>query len=79
MANKGQGTNYFINNGDTGVQTALIDDDGNAVFVKSTTSNIPSAKAGYSIACLLMNLTTGSLFTNQGSTTSCTFRDVNIY
>ena len=75
MANK-NGTNFFIDNGDTGVKTALTDDNGDAVLVRSTTANIPSAKTGYAIGCLLMNVTSGSLFINQGSNTSCTFRDV---
>ncbi len=73
MANKGVGTNYFTDNGDTGVQTALIDSDGFATLVKSTTANIPSAKANYQIGCMLQNITTGSLLVNQGTTASCTF------
>ena len=76
MATLGTGVNYYTDNGDTGVQTALIDEAGYALDVKSTTANIPSAKAGYQIGCVLHNITTGSILINQGSTTSCTFRDV---
>ncbi len=74
MANK-NGTNFFNDNGDTGVKTALTNDNGDAILTSATTANIPSAKTGYAVGCLLMNITTGSLFINQGSNTSCTFRD----
>lgn len=76
MANKGVGTNYYTDNGDTGVQTSMIDGDGYALDVKCTTANIPSAKANYQIGCVLHNITTGSVFINQGTTASCSFRDV---
>jgi hypothetical protein len=77
MADRYVGTGYFTDNGDTGVQTALIDSDGYACFVKATTANIPSAKAGYQIGCYLMDLTTGSAFVNRGTAASCTFVDLS--
>lgn len=76
MANRGVGTGYFTDNGDSGVQTALIDSDGYALFVKAATANIPSAKAGYQIGCHLADLTTGSFFLNRGTTASCSFVEV---
>lgn len=72
MAN-GNGTNYFTENGDTNVKTALIDENGNAMLVMSPSANVPSAKAGYGIGCLLLNTTSGSPFVNVGTATSCTF------
>ena len=76
MANE-NGTNLLVDNGDASVQTALTNEVGDAIFARClTTATIPSAKAGYAIGCLLTNGTTGSLFINQGSATSCTFRDV---
>lgn len=78
MAND-NGTNLFIENGDTGVKTALTNDALDAVLVHATTANIPSGKAGYAVGCLLMNTTTGTLFINQGTVASCSFQDVNRY
>ena len=79
MANK-NGTNFLTDNGDASVQTSLVNEVGDAVMARClTTATIPSAKAGYAVGCLLTNGTTGSLFINQGSTTSCSFQDVNRY
>lgn len=72
MANK-NGTNYFVENGDTNVKTSLSDENGNAVLVMSPSANIPAAKAGYAVGCLLINTTSGSPYVNIGSTTSCSF------
>ena len=79
MANK-NGTTFLTENGDASVFTALTDESGNATMARcASTATIPSAKAGYAVGCLLTNATTGSLFINQGSTTSCSFQDVNRY
>lgn len=79
MANT-SGTNLLTDNGDASVQTSLIDESGNAVMARcASTATIPSGKAGYAVGCLLTNGTTGTLFINQGSTTSCSFQDVNRY
>lgn len=77
MASNKSGTNFFTDNGDTGVQTSLTDGSGNAVLVKATTANVPSAKANYSVGCILVNLTTGSILVNTGTTSSCTFVSVS--
>ena len=55
------------------VQTALVDENGYAILVKCPTASIPSAVAGYAVGCLLINTTSGVLYTNTGSVTSCTF------
>ena len=49
------------------------DPAGNITECSSATGNIPSAVAGYAVGCKLMNTTTGGLYTNTGSITSCTF------
>lgn len=67
---KGIGTNLFT--GGT-VDIALCDLAGDAMMVKCTTGNIPSAAAGYAVGCLLINTSSGTLYTNTGSNTSCTF------
>ena len=69
MAN-GIGTNLFV--GGT-VDIAMCDLTGNAMMVKCTTGNIPSSVAGYAIGCLLINTTSGTLYTNTGTAASCTF------
>jgi len=72
MANK-SGTNYFTDNGDANVKTALTNENGDAIIVSAPSANIPSAKAGYAIGCLLINSTSGSPYVNIGTTASCTF------
>jgi len=67
-----KGTNFFQQNKET-VNSAFIDEYGNAILVKCATGDIPSAVAGYAVGCLLINTTTGNLYTNTGSVTSCTF------
>lgn len=39
-------------------------------------TSIPSAEAGYAVGCTFKNDTTGHLYVNQGSVTSCTFNDL---
>jgi len=74
MAN-GSGTNLFVpyTNGDTNVTTCLIDANGDAVLVSAPSANVPSAKTGYAVGCMLINSTSGSPFVNVGTKTSCTF------
>ena len=36
-------------------------------------STAPSGKAGYAVACIFSNTTTGAVYSNTGSITSCTF------
>jgi len=40
---------------------------------KCATGDIPSAVAGYAVGCQLTNTTSGVLYSNTGSVTSCTF------
>ncbi len=75
MANNIGGTNQFVPIS-TGLEGAFTNNAGDWVFVRATTVAIPSATAGYAIGCTLQNATSGSLFINQGTTTSCSFRDV---
>ena len=75
MANK-NGTNFLVDNGDTNVKTAFTDANGDAIFVISPSANIPSAKTGYAIGCLLLNATSGSPFVNVGTNTSCSFMSI---
>ncbi len=77
MASNKVGTNYFTQTGDTGVFAALTDTDGNVVLARASTANKPSSVAGYQIGCLLINITTGSLFVNTGTAASCTFVSVS--
>lgn len=75
MANAYGGTNMAVPI-TTGIEGFFTNNAGDWILVRSTTSGIPSGTAGYAIGCTLQNATTGSLFINQGSATSCTFRDV---
>lgn len=63
-------TNYFT--GAT-VDKALSDNSGNAVLIKCTVANLPSAVAGYSVSCLAIATDTGALYVNTGTATSATF------
>jgi len=63
-------TNYFT--GAT-VDKSLSDNAGNAVLVRSTVANIPSAVAGYAVGCLLQATDTGGIYTNTGTISSATF------
>ncbi len=77
MGSNKVGTNYYTDTGDTGVQVSFSDAAGFALDCKATTANIPSAKAGYQVGCVLHNLTSGSLMVNTGTTASCTFVSVS--
>jgi hypothetical protein len=66
------GTNFWTAV-DANIQVAFSDADGNYSLVKCPTANIPSAVAGYAKGCILVNTTTGSVYTNVGSATSCSF------
>lgn len=70
MAKPNGGTNLF--NGAT-VDVALKDNQGNGAFVRCTVANIPSATDGYAVGCLLQATDTGGIYTNIGTTSSCTF------
>lgn len=75
MANSIGGTNLFNAIG-TGLEGSLTNNAGDWVLVRSTSGAIPSATAGYAIGCELQNATTGSLYVNIGTATSCNFRVV---
>ena len=75
MANAFGGTNMAVSIS-TGLEGFLTNNAGNWILVRATTAGIPSSTAGYAIGCTLQNATTGSLFINQGTDTSCSFRDV---
>ena len=56
-----------------GAVTVLeYDDSGLVTICKCATGAIPTAVAGYAVGCVLINTTTGGLYTNN-SATSCTF------
>ncbi len=66
------GTNYFTPK-TSAIDVALTDGSNNAMLAKCVAASIPSAVAGYGIGCLLQATDTGALYTNTGTTTSCTF------
>ncbi len=68
------GTNYFAAKG--AVQVALTDASDNAVLVRCTTANIPSAVSGYAVGCLLQATDDGGIFANTGTASSCTFTEL---
>ncbi len=70
------GSNFFAAKSAT-VDVALTDATNNAILVKATTGNIPSAVAGYAIGCVLINTTTGGTYTNTGTASSCTFTQLD--
>lgn len=70
------GTNLFAPD-TAAVHIALTDESGNAILVKCATGDIPSSASGYAIGCMLVNTTTGTLYTNTGTASSCTFTAVN--
>ena len=45
-------------------------------FCECATGSIPSAVAGYAVGCLLIDTTTGKVYTNQNTAASCTFNSV---
>ncbi len=69
------GTNFLApqTNGDTNVTSIFTNNAGDAILVTAPAANVPSAKAGYGIGCILINSTTGSPFVNVGTATSCLF------
>jgi hypothetical protein len=67
------GTGFFTTIPGTSVMAAQSDEARDYMFVKCATGDIPSATAGYGTGCLLIDTTTGYLWTNQGSDTSCSF------
>lgn len=74
----GVGTNMF-NAVSSTVEVNFTNGAGDAVMARATTAGIPSSVAGYAVGCMLQNSTTGSMFINRGSATSCTFKDVQTY
>lgn len=63
------GTNFFAPKGS--VEVALTDADGNAILAKG--SSVPSATSGYAKGCLFINTTTGKIYQNTGTSSSCSF------
>lgn len=59
------------------VLVAFNDESGNITKCKCATADIPSAVSGYAKGCILVNTTTGLLYTNTGTSSSCTFALVN--
>ena len=55
------------------VEIAENDESLNALRVKCTTANIPSAVSGYAIGCYLTATDTGIIYINTGSASSCSF------
>ena len=59
-----------------GAVTVLARNDALDVLIcKGTTA--PSAASGYAVGCLFINTTTGSLSSNLGSRTSCSFTAIS--
>lgn len=65
------GTNYYVKTGN--VYVSMTDQDGNADTVRCSTANIPSGVAGYAIGCTLKSTTSGTIYSNIGTTSSCNF------
>lgn len=40
------------------------------------TADIPSAVSGYAIGCILRDIQTGKIYSNQGTLASCTFTEL---
>jgi hypothetical protein len=70
LAKPNGGTNFY--NGAT-IDVSHTDNSGNADRVRCTVANIPSATSGYAVGCLLSATDTGGIYTNTGTTSSCTF------
>lgn len=70
------GTNFYTPKNTT-VNVAFTDNSDNATAIECTTANLPSGVAGYAVGCVARATDTGLLYTNTGSTTSCTFTAVN--
>ena len=70
------GSNLFAAASAT-VDAALVDATGNYYFVKCPTASIPSGVSGYAKGCILSDTTAGLLYTNTGTSASCTFTAVN--
>lgn len=70
-----KGTSNF--DGQT-VSVDRADENGNVILCKCATGSIPSAAAGYAVGCILIDTTTGLLYSNTGSVTSCTFTSVGV-
>ncbi len=51
----------------------LTNEAGNAILVRCTTANIPSAAAGYAVGCILEATDSGATYINTGSVTSSSF------
>ena len=68
----GTGTGIFANS-DGNIYVGIVDESNNALFVKCATGYIPSSVAGYAMGCLLLDTTTGYVYSNTGSTSSATW------
>ena len=67
------GTGLFTTIPGTSIMAALADEAKAYMLVKCATGVIPSGTAGYGKGCLLINTSTGALYTNQGTSSSCSF------
>jgi hypothetical protein len=61
-----------VTGADSGVTVLLEDSSGNAVLIQAT-KTLPYGKSGYSVGCLAIVTSTGTLYQNQGTATSCSF------
>lgn len=66
------GTGLFAPSG-AAVMIALNDEAKNALLVKGTAANLPSAVSGYATGCTYIATDTGTQYTNVGTATSCSF------
>jgi hypothetical protein len=70
------GTNLFVPL-TSNVMVSLTDENGNALLVKGTLANLPSATSGYAVGCEYIATDTGTVLTNTGSATSSNFVGVS--
>lgn len=75
MANAYGGTNLAVSSG-TNIEGFLTNNAGDFILARAATAGVTNGISGYAIGCTLQNATTGSLFINQGTATSATWRDV---
>lgn len=55
------------------VKVQITNDSGNAMLAYGTK---PSSTAGYAAGCIFIDTTSGMVYANTGSTTSCTFTKI---
>jgi hypothetical protein len=67
------GTGIFTTIPGTSVMVALTDESNYYMLIKCTVVNIPAATSGYGKGCICIATDSGALYTNQGTSSSCSF------